>query len=294
MAQRATKLTAPAVHVRKSSRLHRHEIIRIVAFILLLLFVIVWVIPFAWALDTSLKPEGETTIVPISWLSSHFNLDSYGQVLADGNIPRWYLNSMIVSCVVTLSTVVLGSLAAFAFSQVRFHGRTIVFWVIMAGIMVPGQMLIVPLYTMMNDWNFVDSYWGVILPQIANPIAVFVFKQFFDGIPHELSDAAVLDGCSKFRIYWRVWMPLATSATAAVAIFSFVWSWNNFLWPLIVIVSTDMMTLTLGLGTVLSNYGIQYAYIMASAVLAAIPILVVFAIFQKQIVQGIASSGIKG
>jgi multiple sugar transport system permease protein len=209
-------------------------------------------------------------------------------------LPRWYLNSLIISSVITVATVVLASLASFAFSQIRFRGRGVMFWVVMAGIMIPGQMLIVPLYTMMNDWNFIDTYWGVILPQLANPIAVFVFKQFFDGIPHELSDAAVLDGCSKFRIYWRVWMPLAKSATTAVAIFSFVWSWNNFLWPLIVITDTDMMPLTVGLGSVLSAYGIQYAEIMASAVLAAIPILVVFAVFQKQIVQGIAGSGIKG
>jgi multiple sugar transport system permease protein len=268
--------------------------LRVASFILLLLFVVVWLVPFAWAVDTSLKPEGETTIVPITWLSSHFNLDSYGQVLDQGNLPRWYLNSFVISSVVTVATIILASLASFAFSQIRFRGRQVMFWVVMAGIMIPGQMLIVPLYTMMNDWNLVDTYWAVILPQIPNSIAVFVFKQFFDGIPKELSDAAVLDGCSKLRIYWRVWMPLAKSATAAVAIFSFVWSWNNFLWPLIAIVSTEMMPLTVGLGTILSAYGIQYAEIMASAVLAAIPILIVFAVFQKQIVQGIAGSGIKG
>lgn len=283
-----------AVHPRKKARLRPDTFVRAVSFALLLLFVVVWIIPFLWAIDTSLKPEGETTIVPISWLSSHFNLDNFGQVLSQGDLPRWYLNSLINSSVVTVVTVVLASMAAFAFSQIRFSGRGVMFWVVMAGIMIPGQMLIVPLYTMMNDWNFIDTYWGVILPQLANPIAVFVFKQFFDGIPKELSDAAVLDGCSKFRIYWRVWMPLAKSATAAVAIFSFVWSWNNFLWPLIVITSTEMMPLTVGLGTVLSAYGIQYAEIMASAVLAAIPILLVFAAFQKQIVQGIAGSGIKG
>ena len=283
-----------AIRPRKTNRQRVDMLVRAGSFVLLLLFVVLWLIPFAWAIDTSLKPEGETTIVPVTWLSSHFNLDNFGQVLNQGNLPQWYLNSLINSSVVTVATVVLASLAAFSFSQIRFRGRGVMFWVVMAGVMIPGQMLIVPLYTMMNDWNFIDTYWGVILPQIANPIAVFVFKQFFDGIPKELSDAAVLDGCSKLRIYWRVWMPLAKSATAAVAIFSFVWSWNNFLWPLIVITSTSMMPLTVGLGSVLSAYGIEYAEIMASAVLAAIPILVVFAVFQKQIVQGIAGSGIKG
>ena len=280
--------------VARSAQGRNRTVMRYVSLALMMLFVAAWLVPFAWALDTSLKPEGETTIVPISWLSSHFNLDAYGKILAAGTIPRWYLNSLINSSVITVVTVVLASLAAYAFSQIRFHGRGLLFWLIMAGIMVPAQILIVPLFTMMNDWNLIDTYWGVILPQLASPIGVFVFKQFFDGIPHELDDAAVIDGCSRVRIYWQVWMPLAKSATAAVAIFTFVWSWNNFLWPLIVIESTEMMPLTVGLGTVLSSFGLQYAQIMASAVLSAVPILVVFAIFQRQIVQGIAGSGIKG
>jgi multiple sugar transport system permease protein len=201
---------------------------------------------------------------------------------------------VINSGVITVATVVLASLIAFAFSQIRFRGRWFLFWLVMAGIMVPGQILIVPLFTMMNDLNFVDTYWGVILPQLASPIGVFVFKQFFDGIPHELGEAAVLDGCGRFRIYWQVWMPLSKSAIAAVAIFSFVFSWNNFLWPLIVITSTEMMPLTVGLANVQSSFGLMYAQIMASAVLAAVPMLVIFALFQRQIVQGIAGSGIKG
>jgi multiple sugar transport system permease protein len=285
---------APSVRAPESARKRNRAIVRAISFVLLLAFAVIWVIPYAWALDTALKPEGETTIVPITWWSSHFNLDSFGKVLSAGTLPRWYLNSVIISVVVTIATVVLASLASFAFSQIRFRGRWFLFWLVMAGIMVPGQLLIVPLFTMMNDLNFVDTYWGVILPQLASPIAVFVFKQFFDGIPRELGEAAVMDGCSKLRIYWQIWMPLSKSAVAAVAIFSFVWSWNNFLWPLIVITSTEMMPLTVGLANVQSAFGLQYAQIMASAILAAVPILIVFALFQKQIVQGIAGTGIKG
>ena len=123
---------------------------------------------------------------------------------------------------------------------------------------------------------------------------MFIFKQFFDGIPRELNEAARIDGSSLFRIYWQIWLPLARPALAAVGILSFIWSWNNFLWPLIVITSTENMPLTVGLSTVQGSFGLRYAQIMASAVLAAIPILVVFVIFQRQIVQGIASSGVKG
>jgi multiple sugar transport system permease protein len=264
------------------------------AFALLLAGAAIWLLPFAWAVDTAIKPEKETTIFPVTWIPSHVTFAAFGEVLRTGGLPRWYLNSVIISTVATALTVVLASLAAYAFSQIRFRGRWLLFWLVMAGIMVPGQVLIVPLFMMMNTLNLVDSYAGVILPQIASPIAVFVLKQFFDGIPHELGEAAVMDGCSRFRIYWQIWMPLSRAALAAISIFTFVWTWNNFLWPLIVITSTSMMPLSVGLATVQSSFGLRYAQIMASAVLAALPILVVFVIFQRQIVQGIAGTGIKG
>ena len=292
MAQRVA--AAPRVRAEGRVRARRDSLIRASIFLLLLVFVAIWVIPLAWAVDTAFKPEAETTLIPVRWWSTHFTLDAFGKVLATGTLPRWYLNSVIISGVITVVTVVIASLVAFAFSQIRFRGRLVLFWLVMAGIMVPGQVLIVPLFTMMNDLNLVDTYWGVILPQLASPIAVFIFKQFFDGIPRELSEAATIDGCGRFRIYWQIWMPLARAAVAAVSIFTFVWSWNNFLWPLIVVTSTDMMPLTVGLSTVQSSFGLRYAQIMASAVLAALPILIVFAIFQRQIVQGIAGTGIKG
>lgn len=292
MAQQS--IAAPVIDVSRGAKRRQFLSMNTLVFILLLLFVALWLLPWAWALDTALKPEGETTLVPLRWWSSHFTLSAFGKVLVNGSIPRWYLNSVIISGIVTVATVILASLIGFAFSQIRFRGRGVLFWLVMAGIMVPGQVLIVPLFTMMNNLNFVDTYWGVILPQIASPIAVFIFKQFFDGIPYELGEAAVLDGCSKLRIYWQIWMPLSRAAISAVAVLSFVWSWNNFLWPLIVVTSTDMMQLSVGLAAVQSAFGLQWAQIMASAVLAALPIIVVFALFQRQIVQGIAASGVKG
>ncbi|HKO25004.1 MAG TPA: carbohydrate ABC transporter permease, partial [Chloroflexota bacterium] len=164
----------------------RRTLVDGVAFLLLLAGAVIWLIPFAWAVDTAIKPEKETTIFPVTWIPSHVTFAAFGEVLRTGGLPRWYLNSVIISTVATAMTVVLASLAAYAFSQIRFRGRWLLFWLVMAGIMVPGQVLIVPLFMMMNTLNLVDSYAGVILPQIASPIAVFVLKQFFDGIPHEL------------------------------------------------------------------------------------------------------------
>ncbi len=284
----------PAIDLRPSGARRRRTLASAAAFIALIIVTVIWLVPFAWALDTAIKPESETTAIPSQWIPAHATLAAFGKVLSAGSLPRWYLNSVIVSVAITLITVVLASLAAYAFSQVPFRGRRLLFAVVMAGLMVPAQVLIVPLYTMMNNLGLVNTYQGVILPQIASPIAVFILKQFFDGLPRELAEAAVMDGCSRFRIFWQIWIPLSRAAIAAVSIFTFVWAWNNFLWPLIVITSTDMMPLTVGLSTVQSSFGLQYAQIMASAVLAAIPILVVFAIFQRQIVQGIAGTGIKG
>jgi multiple sugar transport system permease protein len=264
------------------------------AFVLLVVLALIWLMPILWAIDTALKPEGETTAIPVSWLASHFTLDAFISTFATSNLPRWYFNSALTSVIISLLTVVLASLAAFAFSRIPFRGRNIVFWVILAGIMVPGQMLIVPLFTEMQSLGLVDTYAGIILPQIVSPIAVFIFKQYFDGIPHELEEAAVLDGASRLRVYWRIWMPLAGPAIAAVAIFAFVTSWNYFLWPFIVISGNDMMTVPVGLATVQTSFGIRYAQIMASAVLGGIPVLIVFLFFQRQIAQGIAGTGLRG
>lgn len=261
---------------------------------LLVFFAALWFVPLGWAVATALKPEAETTTIPVEWIASSVTLEAFRSVLSAGNLPRWYINSALTSLAITVITVLLASLAAFGFSRARFRGRNLLFWIVLAGIMVPGQILIVPLFTQMQAFRMVDTYWGIILPQVASPIAVFIFKQFFDGIPRDLEEAATIDGASRLRIYWQIWMPLAKSAIAAVSIFTFVASWNNFLWPFIVITNPDMMTLPVGLSQVQTAYGVRYAQIMASAVLGGLPLLVVFLFFQRQIVQGIAGTGIKG
>ncbi|HEV7236196.1 MAG TPA: carbohydrate ABC transporter permease [Ktedonobacteraceae bacterium] len=294
--QTATNVRArtEAKAIAQSQGPSRNMIPQVIAFVVLLIAAVLWIIPLAWAVDTALKPESETTTVPISWISSHFTLDAFVKVLSAGGILRWYLNSAITSIIITVATVVLASLAAYGFSRVRFPARGFLFWLIMAGIMVPPQILIVPLFTEINAFRMVDTYWGIMLPQIAAPFAVFILKQFFDGIPHELGEAAIVDGASQFRVFWQIWLPLARPALAAVAIFTFVASWNNFIWPFIAITNTNMMTIPVGLANVQSAYGIHYAQIMASAVLGGLPLLIAFMFFQKQIVQGIAGTGLKG
>lgn len=267
----------------------------VVTYVALIVLALLWIAPLAWAVDTALKPEEDTTAIPISWIpAGGFTLESFTQVLTAGGLLRWFFNSALTSALITAGVVLLASLAAYGFSRVPFRGRGLVFVLVLAGIIVPGEMLILPLFTEMQALGLINTYPGVILPQLAFPVAVFIFKQFFDGIPPELEEAAVVDGASRLRVYWQIWMPLSQPVIAAVAIFTFVTSWNNFLWPFIVVTGTDMMTVPVGLATVQSSFGVRYADIMASAVLGGLPLMIVFLIFQRQIVQGIAGTGLKG
>jgi len=286
----ATQTIERAVHTRETStRDHmKRQFTNSGIFAILLVLTILWLIPLAWSLDTALKPENETTIIPLTWLSAHFTLQAFATTLSSSDLPRWYFNSILTSVVISVVTVVLASMAAYAFSRIPFRGRGVLFWIILAGIMIPGQVLIVPLFALMQSLRLVDTYLGIILPQIASPFAVFIFKQFFDGIPHDYDEAAVMDGASRLRVYWQVLMPLARPAIATVAILTFVASWNNFIWPFIVITDTKMMTIPVGLATVQTSYGIRYAQIMASALLGGLPAVIVFLFFQRQIVEGLA------
>ena len=259
----------------------------------LVLFALVWLVPLVWAAVTSLRPDGEINTHPTSWWSSHWTLAAYRSVLSAGHIGGWYLNSLITSLLTMALTVLTAGAGAFALSQIDFRGRRGLYGLILAGTMIPVQVLIIPQFKELSSVHLLNTYWAVVLPQLPNAITVLVFKQFFDGIPRELVDAARADGAGWVRIWWQIFMPLSRPAVSAVSIFTFVWSWNNFLWPLLVDTSTQMMTLPVGLSTTQDSYGIRYAELMASAVLGGLPLLVVFLLFQRRITEGIAGAGLK-
>jgi multiple sugar transport system permease protein len=207
-------------------------------------------------------------------------------------MPKWLASSLITSAAVAAGTVITASMAAYALSRLRFRGRGFVFVLILAGIMIPGQVLIVPLFREMDAMNLLNTYWAVILPQIPTAIAVFIFKQFFDGLPRELEEAARVDGASAWHVYSRLVLPLSRPVISAVAIFTFIWAWNNLLWPLLT--NPVLLTVPVGLATVQGTYGIRYADVMASSILGGLPLLAVFLLFQRRIVEGIAGTGLKG
>ncbi|GGL08935.1 carbohydrate ABC transporter permease [Mangrovihabitans endophyticus] len=258
----------------------------------LIAFAVLWIGPVAWALDTALKPNAETTRT--TWLIDNPTFDAFGRILNETDILRWFGSSLVIACLTATGTVFTASLAGFALSRLRFRFRRVLFWGILAGIMIPPQVLIVPQFREFDSLHLLNTFWAVSLPQIPTAVAVFIFLQFFDGLPRELEEVARMDGANFWRIYRRIVMPLARPAISAVAIFAFVTSWNDLLWPLVVLSNPDIMTIPVGLATVQGTFGIRYADTMASAILGAIPLVAVFLLFQRNIVEGIAGTGLKG
>lgn len=258
----------------------------------LIAFALLWLVPLAWALDTSLKPNAET--VRTTWKIDNPTFAAFRNTLQNTDILKWYGASFITSALTALFTIVTASMAAYALSRMRFRFKSAIFWFVLAGIMIPSQVLIVPQFREFSSVNLLNTFWAVILPQVPTAIAVFIFKQFFDGLPKDLDEAARIDGAGSFRIFRTVILPLTRPAVAAVAIFTFVFTWNNLLWPLLVLTNPDLMTIPVGLATVQGSFGIRYADTMASAILGALPLIAVFLLFQRHIVEGIAGTGLKG
>ncbi|MBS1906432.1 MAG: carbohydrate ABC transporter permease [Actinobacteria bacterium] len=273
----------------------RFTVLTVLAFVVLLILAIGWLAPFLWAVATAFKTETDAASGDPGWIgASGPTAQAFTAILSQGNVYLWAWNSLWTATAVTVITVTISALAAYAFSRLDFRGRKWLFVVIIAAIVVPPQVLIIPLFYEMLAFNLVDTHWGLILPQVVAPAMVFILKRFFDAIPVELEDAARVDGASRFRVFWSIVLPLSRPILASVAIFVFIGAWNNFLWPFLVINDTGLMTLPVGLQTVISAYGVQYAQVMAQAVLAALPLIIVFLIFQKQIVKGVATSGFGG
>ncbi len=255
---------------------------------------VVWVIPFVWMVSTSFTPEADTTRLPLRWIPLRFTWENYQYILFKSLLLRWLLNSVIVSTVVVVLDLFINSLAAFAFARIRFPGRDVVFAAVLATLMVPQQVTIVPLYLMVNSMGLVATYPGIIIPRLALALGVFMLRQFFLQIPREYEEAAEIEGAGRLRIYSTIMMPLTVAALSALAIFAFLGAWNDFMWPLIVSNKPPMFTLPVGLANFSGTYQYEYAKAEAAAVIASLPVMAVFLFFQKQFIQSVAATGLKG
>jgi multiple sugar transport system permease protein len=261
----------------------------------LIIFAVLWLIPSLWAIKTSLTPNGVSAVgagpILTDW---NLTLHSYVTLLSGGNLWNWYLASFITSALTVLFGILFASMTAYALSRLRFPGRNAVMLALVAGILVPPQVLIVPIFQELNVVGLLNTYWAVILPQIPVVVAVFVFKQFFDGIPRDFEESARIDGAGFWRTYGSIVMPLSRPVIAAMSIVTFVWTWNNLILPLFVLSNPKLMTIPVGLATVQGSYGQQLSDIQASSILGALPLVILFLIFQRRIVEGVAGSGLKG
>jgi multiple sugar transport system permease protein len=286
---------APAARAPRTQSGNSTRTFNIVCAVVLGIFAIIWLIPSLWAIKTSLTTNAVSALgTPAILKDTSPTLASYLALLEGGDIWNWYLASFLTSAVTVVLTVVFASMAGYALSRLRFRGRNIVFAVMLLGIMIPGQVLIVPIFQGLGAVHLLNTYWAVILPQVPAVIAVFVFKQFFDGLPVELEEAARLDGAGYWRIYRSVIMPLSKPVISAMGILTFVNVWNNLLLPLFVVSNPKLMTIPVGLATVQGSFGQRYSDIQASSLLGALPLVILFLLFQKRIVEGVAGTGLKG
>ena len=286
---------APAAQEPREKTKDSTRAFNVTAAVVLTVFAVLWLLPSLFALKTSLTTNSTAALGAPAILSDlQITFGSYLTLFQAGDIWNWYLSSFITSAVTTVLTVLFASMGGYALSRLRFPGRNLVFLLMILGIMVPAQVLVVPTFQMLDAAGLLNTYWAVIFPQVPAVIALFVFKQFFDGLPRELEEAARIDGAGYWRIYRQVVMPLSGPVVAAMAIVTFVGVWNNLILPLFVLSNPELMTIPVGLATVQGSFGQMFADIQASAVLGALPLVVLYMIFQRRIIEGVAGTGIKG
>ena len=256
---------------------------------LLAILTFLWLVPIIWALSISFRPEEVLRVDPGGLLPLPFTLENYARVLRSSLVPRWFLNSVIVSVVHTLLVLTVSAMAAYAFARIPFKGKRFVFPLVLAGLMVPAQVTFIPIYLMIARLEWHNTYQALILPGVATPFGVFLLTQFFKAIPREIEEAAMIDGASRLTIMLRIILPLAVPALATLGIFTFFGIWNDFLWPLISATRPEMQTVTVGLPRLVGNWGpVQFlGPTMAAAWVAAFPVVVLFFIFQKYLIRGI-------
>jgi multiple sugar transport system permease protein len=272
----------------------KFSISRLVLHLIAYTIAVVFFIPVLWMVVTSLKPEGMVTSDVFHRFLPPFTLENYFYIFSNAPVVRWTMNSLLVSVIVPVLSLTFASLAAFALSRIPFRFKKIAFWVILSGMMLPGEATIVSLYMVANSLGILNTYFALILPSLAGPLGVVIIKQFFDSIPNELVEAAKIDGCSLFRIWWNIFIPLSKPIMASLMIFGFLGTWNDFLWPFLSIQSEELFTLPIGIPFFMSSYTQDETLPMTVNAYASIPIIIVFIIFQKYIVKGITLSGIKG
>ncbi len=250
--------------------------------------------PFAWMVLGSFKTQGELLRVPPTWWPAQPTTQNYDDLFSKANFPRYFLNSTIVALVVTAGNLTFCSMIGYALAKLRFKGRNAVFLLVMATLMIPGMVTFVPLFVLVTNAGLANSYPGLILPFLVSPFGVFLMRQFFSSLPDDLMDAGRVDGSGELGIFARIMLPLTRPALATLGILTFLGSWNNFLWPLVIAQTEDKYTLPVALALYSTGQNAQnFGLLMAGAVVVVLPVLVMFLAFQRHVTKGIAITGLK-
>ncbi|WP_083459421.1 carbohydrate ABC transporter permease [Jiangella muralis] len=263
-------------------------------YLVLAVGVLAMALPFVWMVLSSVKPEAEVRSIPPTWLPETFTLENYRELFDRLRFPTYFLNSAIVAVVVTAGNLMFGSMLGYALAKLDFRGKRVVFALVLGTLMVPGMVTFVPLFVLVSNMGLTNTFPGLILPYLVGPLGVFLMRQYFLGLPDELIQAARVDGAGELRIFWSVMLPLTGPALATLGILTFLSSWNNFLWPLVVAQTEDMYTLPVALALYsVGQNATQYGLLLAGAVVVVVPVIVLFLAVQRYFVQGIAMTGIK-
>ena len=262
--------------------------------LILLAGVGIMVFPFIWMVLTSFKSVGEAMQIPPTIFPKEFLTDAYTQIVSALPFARVYLNTIISTVITTVVQVAFCSMAAYGFARIEFPFKNIIFVIILSVLMVPGQIFLIPQYLIIQKMGLLDTIPALFIPNLFSAFGTFLLRQFFMSLPKELEEAALLDGCNRFQIFGKIMLPLIKPGIVSLVLFTAKFAWNDFMWPLIVNTSPKMMTLGPALSTLQGQYTTKYPMQMAGAVMAVIPIIVLFFIFQKQFIEGVAQSGIKG
>lgn len=266
-------------------------------YLVLLLLTALFIGPLLWMVLTSFKTNAGAVQMPPTWIPNPFSTEGYSTIFYSETrtpVARWLANSTVAAGAHTLLVLATAAPAAYALARMEFRGKNAMFAVIVSTIFVPGLILLMPNYLIVDQLGWLDSIWALIVPEAAGAFGVFFLRQFFLSVPHEIEEAARLDGANRFQIFLNIVLPLSKPALATLAVLSFLSNWNNFLWPIYVLFSPEKLTLPAGLATLQNTYSTDYSVVMAGAVIASVPVLIVFTFAQRFIIQGVAGSAIKG
>jgi multiple sugar transport system permease protein len=272
----------------------RFQWVKGILYTILVLYAIITFLPFAWALSASFKPLSEIVSGGTNFIPQHFTLENYQQIFSQEPLfGRWLFNSVFVAICVTGFNLLFNSMAGYALARIQFPGNQLWFFLILAVLMIPGQITLIPIFLILKNLGWLNSYQGLIVPNIVNATFIFMMRQFFINFPTELEEAAALDGLGSLQTFFQIVLPLAKPALAAQTIFIFMGTWNNFLTPLIIMSDSEMFTLPLGLNTFKGQYISYWNYIMAASMIFTLPALAIYAFFNRYFIQGVTFTGSK-